>query len=217
MENMHESEFQMRRLGFSNYIEFIKKSHGDQKRIDGSPYYYHPISVMKIGHSWLIEASSFDPFIISNWKKENNLSTWSNYDIIQSFVYFLGGHDLFEDTEISPEDYEKEYGFFARKCIELVTKPKICENITKEKKSFDAYAKIGNATEIVKWGKLADRYHNLSEMRHASRQFRERYLKDTQMLLSLINMPATSYPMVKTISKYLEECRSFYYGCVEHE
>lgn len=94
-------------MGFKDYIEFIKEKHKGQKRIQGTPYYLHPLEV-------------------SNILAEKGLP--EDYQVAGLF------HDLLEDTDTTYEDILAISNQDIAKAVRLVTKKKdmICQNIWKE-------------------------------------------------------------------------------------
>jgi (p)ppGpp synthase/HD superfamily hydrolase len=206
---MDSNEAKMRDLGYGKLIDLLIKGHEGQTRIQGTPYYLHPVACMAIGYDWLMDAMKTDTDILNRWGKENSC-VWQNDVAMQDFIHFLGGHDLFEDSTIERRLFSFDFGILPTTWIDFVTKPPKSGMVTSDMRSYNAYTRIGGAPEVVKWGKLVDRFHNLSEMRLASRQFRFRQIMDTQMLLSLINIPLDAYPMQKVIPSHLEQCRAFF-------
>lgn len=77
--------------------EFIIKKHGAQKRIQGTPYYYHPMAVSKI--------------LADHGFNEDYLATGLC-------------HDLLEDTDTSYEDIKKLCNTSVADAVVLLTKSK---------------------------------------------------------------------------------------------
>lgn len=79
------------------YIEFIKKKHGEQKRIQGTPYYLHPVAV-----SYILAEKGFS----------------EEYQMAGLF------HDLLEDTDTTYEEIEALSNDKVAEAVRLVTKEK---------------------------------------------------------------------------------------------
>jgi len=84
-------------MEFKDYIEFIKEKHKGQKRIQGTPYYLHPLEV-------------------SNILAEKGLP--EDYQIAGLF------HDLLEDTDTTYEDILAISNQDIAEAVRLVTKEK---------------------------------------------------------------------------------------------
>ncbi len=82
-------------MELKNYIEFIKEKHKGQKRIQGTPYYLHPMEVSNI-------------LAKKGFSKE--------YQIVGLF------HDLLEDTETTYEEIIKMTNLEIAEAVRLVTK-----------------------------------------------------------------------------------------------
>lgn len=82
-------------MELNKYIEFIKNKHGEQKRIQGTPYYLHPLEVSKI-------------------LKQKGFS--ESYQIAGLF------HDLLEDTDTTYEEILKISNVEIAEAVRLVTK-----------------------------------------------------------------------------------------------
>lgn len=84
-------------MEFKNYIEFIKEKHKGQKRIQGTPYYMHPLEVSNI-----LDQKGFP----------------KDYQIAGLF------HDLLEDTNTTYEELVKISNKEIADAVKLVTKEK---------------------------------------------------------------------------------------------
>lgn len=82
-------------MELKDYIEFMKYKHKDQKRIQGTPYYTHPLAVSKI-------------------LKDKNFSI--DYQIAALF------HDLLEDTDTTYDEIKKITNTDIAEAVRLVTK-----------------------------------------------------------------------------------------------
>lgn len=84
-------------MEIEEYVEFIRKKHNNQKRIQGTPYYLHPVEVSKI-------------------LKQKGFS--KDYQIAGLF------HDLLEDTDTTYEEILKISNLEIAEAVRLVTKEK---------------------------------------------------------------------------------------------
>lgn len=84
-------------MEFNDYIEFIKEKHKNQKRIQGTPYYIHPLTVSEI-----LDKKGFP----------------LDYQIAGLF------HDLLEDTDTTYEEILEISNVDIAEAIRLVTKEK---------------------------------------------------------------------------------------------
>lgn len=82
-------------MDFSGYVEYIKKKHDGQKRMQGTPYYTHPLQVAKI-------------------LKDKGSS--EDYQIVGLF------HDLLEDTDTTYNDILKLSNKTIADAVKLLTK-----------------------------------------------------------------------------------------------
>lgn len=113
------------------------ESHKDQKRISGEPYFMHPLAVAKIVIGLGMDSES----------------------IAASFL-----HDVVEDTEVTFEDVEKEFGRSVAELVDGVTKLGKIPLASKESLQAENIRKmfIAMSHDIrVIIIKLADRLHNM--------------------------------------------------------
>lgn len=80
-------------------------------------------------------------------------------------------HDLLEDTDTTYEEIEKLTNSEIAEAVKLLTK--------EEGYIMSEYIKRIKENPIARMVKLADRIHNLSETHLASKEFREKYIKET--------------------------------------
>ncbi len=116
---------------------FAKNSHGSQKRHSGEPYFTHPVTVAKI----LTELKVDDDTIVAALL-----------------------HDTVEDTEVTSQDIENEFGSNIAKLVDGVTKLSIISNYSANERIAENFRKltIAMSEDIrVLLIKLADRLHNL--------------------------------------------------------
>lgn len=132
-------------MELNDCIEFIKEKHAGQKRIQGTPYYLHPLEVSK-----MLAQKGFP----------------EDYQIAGLF------HDLLEDTDTTYEEILKMTNPNVALAVKLLTKEK--EYVMAE------YIGAIKQNEMARMVKLADRIHNLSEANLASKEFQDKYIKETE-------------------------------------
>lgn len=84
-------------MNLNQIKEFVKKKHGDQKRIQGTPYYLHP-------------------FAVADMLSNNGYGL--DYQIAGLF------HDLLEDTDVTYEELIKLSNVNIANAVKLLTKEK---------------------------------------------------------------------------------------------
>jgi GTP diphosphokinase / guanosine-3',5'-bis(diphosphate) 3'-diphosphatase len=117
--------------------EFSKEAHGSQKRESGDPYYQHPLEVAGIMAEMKLDTAS----------------------IITALL-----HDTVEDTDVTLEDIEKEFGSEVAKLVDGVTKLTKIEFQPDHIRQAENFRKllVAMSEDIrVLLVKLADRIHNM--------------------------------------------------------
>lgn len=104
------------------------------------------------------------PLAVCNLLKEKGFG--EEYQIVGLF------HDLLEDTVCTESEILELSNNDVLKAVKLLTKTE----------GYVMGEYIGNISKnnIAKMVKLADRIHNLSELKYTSNEFKEKYLKETQ-------------------------------------
>ncbi|NDF12205.1 MAG: bifunctional (p)ppGpp synthetase/guanosine-3',5'-bis(diphosphate) 3'-pyrophosphohydrolase [Proteobacteria bacterium] len=116
---------------------FAKKHHGTQLRASGDPYYHHPIAVAQILADFKLDTSTIITAIL---------------------------HDTVEDTDVTFEDIEREFGKEISKLVDGVTKLTKLELQSEDTKQAENFRKLLIAISEdlrVLLVKLADRIHNM--------------------------------------------------------
>lgn len=110
-------------MELNDYIEFIKKKHEGQKRIQGTPYYLHPLEV-----SNMLEKKGFS----------------EEYRIVGLF------HDLLEDTGTTYQEILNISNFKIAEAVKLLTKENgyIMEQYIREIKKNDIARMVKLADRI---------------------------------------------------------------------
>lgn len=104
------------------------------------------------------------PLAVSNLLKEKGFG--EEYQITGLF------HDLLEDTDCTEKEILELSNERVLEAVKLLTKTE----------GYIMAEYIGNIAKnnMAKMVKLADRIHNLSEVEHTSKEFKEKYIKETQ-------------------------------------
>ena len=116
---------------------FAMKAHGSQKRASGDPYFSHPLEVAGILTRYKLDADT----------------------IVTALL-----HDTIEDTEISRDDVEEQFGPNVARLVDGVTKLTRIEFQSDQAKQAENFRKfvLAMSEDIrVLLVKLADRLHNM--------------------------------------------------------
>lgn len=143
--------------------EFAKEAHGDQRRKSGEPYIIHPISTAIILAELELDKES----------------------VIAGLL-----HDVVEDTSVSKEQLETEFGAEVAELVDGVTKltqlsydaDKVEEQAENLRKMFLAMAKDIRVILI----KLADRLHNMRTLQYMTPEKQREISKETMDIYSPI-------------------------------
>lgn len=135
--------------------EFALQAHSGQKRVSGESYITHPLGVARI-----LAELELDP------------------------VTIVAGilHDVVEDTEVTIEELENEFGPEVGLLVNGVTKLSRLEFKTKEEQQAETLRKMfmAMAQDIrVILIKLADRTHNLRTLRHLQSEKQREIARET--------------------------------------
>ena len=138
---------------------FSKSSHGSQKRHSGDPYFTHPLAVAEILTDLKLDQES----------------------IVTALL-----HDVVEDTEVTLEEIEKDFGENIARLVDGVTKLGKIESVSPSEIASDNLHKLFIA---MSWDirvlivKLADRLHNMRTLFYVPS--RERKIKKAQESLDV--------------------------------
>ncbi|MDU4960642.1 MAG: bifunctional (p)ppGpp synthetase/guanosine-3',5'-bis(diphosphate) 3'-pyrophosphohydrolase [Sporomusaceae bacterium] len=136
-------------------FRFAEAAHQGQKRVSGEEYICHPLGVAKILADLQI-------------------------DIITISAAML--HDVVEDTSVTLEDIEKEFGREIAMLVDGVTKLSRIEYKSKEEQQLENYRKmfLAMAKDIrVVLIKLADRLHNMRTLKYMAEVKQKRIAQET--------------------------------------
>ena len=138
---------------------FSKEAHGSQKRHSGDPYFSHPVAVAEILADLKLDQES----------------------IITALL-----HDVVEDTDVTLDEIEKEFGEGIAKLVDGVTKLGKIENMPANERIAEDFRKLTLAMSEdirVLIVKLADRLHNMRTLFYVPSQ--EKKLKKANESLEI--------------------------------
>ena len=137
---------------------YALEKHGDQKRKSGEPYIIHPTNV-----AYTIAEIGLD-----------------EQTICAALL-----HDVVEDTEVTYEDIEKEFGQEIAEMVDGVTKLKQIEHASIEENQVENYRKMflamGKDIRVIII-KLADRLHNMRTLQFLRRERQIAISQETMQL-----------------------------------
>jgi len=136
-----------------------KSSHGNQKRHSGDPYFSHPLAVAEILADLKLDQES----------------------VITGLL-----HDVVEDTEVTLDEIEAEFGEEIAKLVDGVTKLGKIESIPSNERVAENFRKLALAMSEdirVLLVKLADRVHNMRTLFYVPS--REKKVKKAQESLDI--------------------------------
>ena len=138
--------------------EFAKANHGDQLRRSGEPYMIHPLNVA---------------YILSGLELDDET-------LCAALL-----HDVVEDTGVTQEDLEKEFGKSIAEMVAGVTKLGTLRYTTFEEQQVENYRKMflamGKDIRVILI-KLADRLHNMRTLKYLPRDRQIANAQETQDL-----------------------------------
>ncbi len=138
--------------------EFAKKSHGDQLRRSGEPYMIHPLNVAYILTGLELDDETLCAALL---------------------------HDVVEDTGVSIEDVEREFGESIAEMVSGVTKLGTLRYTSLEEQQVENYRKMflamGKDIRVILI-KLADRLHNMRTLKYLPRDRQIANAQETQDL-----------------------------------
>jgi len=141
--------------------EFAREKHKNQvRKFGGGPYHHHVEKVAKI-------------------IKENKKSHKLNELLAAALL-----HDTLEDTNTTEEELKENFGDLITSLVKELTTDKK-ESKIMGKKEYLAN-KLSDPEKISSWGlviKLADRLNNVFDLQNGSKEFREKYIDETEHIL----------------------------------
>jgi GTP pyrophosphokinase len=140
---------------FEKAFEFSQKAHADQERASGEHYFIHCAAVAET----LVEFKLDLPTVCAGLL-----------------------HDVLEDTPVTSEELEKEFGDEIARLVEGVTKLDTLKFTSRDEAQAENWRKmmLATAQDIrVILIKLADRLHNMKTLNYLSREKQERKAYET--------------------------------------
>jgi len=141
-------------------FEFAYQLHKDQSRASGEPYICHPVAVAGL----LLDLGG------------------SNEMVAAGFL-----HDIVEDTEVTPEELEQQFGSEVRQLVEGVTKLSKFSFSSKTERQAENFRRmfLAMAQDIrVIVVKLADRLHNMRTLEHLPSEKQRRIARETREIFA---------------------------------
>lgn len=140
-------------------INIAQKYHkGQIRKFKNEPYIYHPIAVAEI---------------VALHKESKNIN-----DLLKSAIC----HDLLEDTNISYIELEDTIGKLAASIVKEMTND--INKLKKKEKSIYLLDKMISMTSYALVIKLADRFHNITDLEFVPKQFKVRYMDETFYIIN---------------------------------
>lgn len=137
---------------------FAKSKHDDQKRLSGESYIIHPVHVAAI---------------------------LSDINLDDATICAALLHDVVEDTDVTREELENEFGKEISDMVDGVTKLGKLQYTTREEQQVENYRKMflamGKDIRVIII-KLADRLHNMRTLKHLKRDRQIANAKETMEL-----------------------------------
>ena len=119
------------------------RAHSGQFRSGGLPYATHPVRVARV--------------LLAEWHVIDR-------DVLVAALL----HDAVEDTDVTLEDVEAQFGARARDLVDHVTKPRVAAGQTKAEMLATYYGRLRDGPPGALLVKAADRIDNLRDMAGAS-------------------------------------------------
>lgn len=125
---------------------FAKEKHKEQKRLSGEEYIIHPVNVAAILSQINLDDATICAAIL---------------------------HDVIEDTEVTKEELEREFGKEIALMVDGVTKLGKLQYTTREEEQVENYRKMflamGKDIRVILI-KLSDRLHNMRTLKYLKRE-----------------------------------------------
>lgn len=147
---------------FEEALEFaIKKHKGQKRKSTDMPYYWHPISV----------AENIEEFKVSK-----------NLEVLMTAAML---HDTVEDCpKVTLQEIAKKFGYQVASLVEELTSDN--DEIKKIGKTAYLKNKMTKMTSYALVIKLADRLHNVKDMKNTTKIFQKKYSKETREIMDYL-------------------------------
>jgi (p)ppGpp synthase/HD superfamily hydrolase len=159
---------------------FAQQKHAGQlRKFSKNPYIEHPIKVAQI-------------------IKENKKSHKINELLAAALL-----HDILENTKTTEIELKKNFGKLITSLVKELTSEK--ENLKKIGKKEYLAKKMINLSSWALVIKLADRLDNVSDLNNCSKEFKEKYTKETKFILKEIEKKRKLSDTHKKLIKQIKE------------
>ena len=135
--------------------DYGAKLHQGQQRSSGEPYIYHPLAAARILADLRLDHTTIIAAIL---------------------------HDVLEDTKVTKEQLQKEFGKDVAELVDGVSKIEKIEGMTRSEQQAESFRKLLLAmTQDLRviLVKLADRLHNMRTLEHMTTEQRRRTARET--------------------------------------
>jgi RelA/SpoT family (p)ppGpp synthetase len=156
---------------------YAMKAHGSQTRASGAPYFTHPLEVAEILTGFKLDEATIAAALL---------------------------HDVVEDTEITREEIEEQFGDEIAQLVDGLTKIGQLDLVTKEAAQAENLRKLLLAVSQdvrVLMVKLADRLHNMRTIGHVKPEKQRRISRETLDIYA----PLAGRMGMQTIREELED------------
>ncbi len=163
-------------LGFA-----LEKHKGQHRKGSNIPYYWHPINVARN---------------IEEFKKSKNLELLMTAALL---------HDTVEDcTNVTLQEIAEKFGYMTASLVDELTSDE--KEIKKIGKTEYLKNKMMNLSSYGLVIKLSDRLDNVRSLQETSKEFQERYTKETNEILAHIE--SWKRKLTQTHKKLIEKIKS---------
>ena len=169
-------------------IEFARTRHaGQYRKFKGEAYFNHPHRVAQI---------------VFREKRSSELDALVAAALL---------HDIVEDTNTKVSEINQHFGELVASLVEELTTDKDeCNRLGKAQYLSEKMSRMSSWGLIIK---LADRLDNLSDLEHATKEFRLKYMTETRTILDTIivhrSLSQTHGRLIMQINNRLQQLEMF--------